>query len=479
MSRPVFSARRLFRRALILAHRFVFGSLLAGLLLILAVLYGGLIFTKHKLSQGIDAGTVAVRAQGLRVGWDLCLRVDSVQVQSPTLNAHGNGVRLRPVLAKNFWAVFPSLKLSIVTLDLNMLSKDSAEPGSGKAPTFPELRWPMPWSIDIGSLAVHAGGREQAVLNDVQLASRGMLGVIAKATVKAGEWGHTLPASLQAGLKCEVRARWKGPELAYLAQVRTVQGDSLVLQGRRQRDDLRLAKDSLTLLCDRPSLYAPESLALALAPYRQFAASLRLDTRKRMAYAAKLSFRADTLPLLGGSNITTTLRGGLSRAWVGVDLQTFAGGKAHILGEVPFQKLEMHDTSVAALGRLRPARGSFSASMKDLNLTVGEKILPADGQLRDGIFAPGLVTARLLTAAGSEMHVVFHLALGSWLDRYQYHFCRHACQRPGEIRPEWGSDKRAGACPPSAGLSRASRFLAPLQQHYDFGLYARLGPHSP
>jgi hypothetical protein len=414
MSRPVFSTKRLLRRALVLTHRFVFGSTLAVILVVGLVLFGSLTWVKHKLAQGWVFGDVTVQASELKVGWDLSLRSADLQVHAPGVHFVGRQLRARPILAKNFLAVYPKIRISLNSAHLK-LSPSPTNSGTGKPARFPELRWPMPWRIEVAEFLLSQSDSLLVRVSDIQMESRGMLGLKTKATVQAGSWGHFLPAALQLGIKVEATSRWKGPDLRYRVAVHTFQGDSLFLIGARDRANLTLADDSLTIHCATPGLYATDSLALALAVYRDLAAHVQLSTRKRVTYSGSLQATADTVWMAGPIRAQIHWHGGLKRAWFKLNLQQREKGKAQIQGEVPFQALSAADTSVKALAMLRPDVSRFSADVENVFLDVGGHSLPADMQLREGTWVPGqMVAGEVVTAAGSKFNLVYFLRK-AWL----------------------------------------------------------------
>ncbi len=407
MSRPAFSLRRLFRRALVLTHRFVFGTLLVSVICIGLIVYGGLTWAKQKLATGWSFGDITVTATGLKTSWDFSLRADSLWVQGPGLVASGQKMRLRPVLSSQSLAVYPALRLSLddLTLSLQPAKKDTS---SGGIPSFPELRWPMPWRVEIDRFHLKISNEDWLQAQDVQLSSRGLLGITGKMSVHPGPALGALPTVLKAGVKCEFLSRWKGTYLGYRLMVRTVAGDSVRLVGRRMRKDLRQADDSLSLGLSKPAIYLPDSLAPHFPPLREMSLQANLQTLRRPSYALQLKVHADTVLLAGPIDLQVNAHGGLNRAWLRVNA-TKPGGKLEISGEMPFHSQEGSDSGMAALFRLRPIKALFGAVSEGVTLNVGNRIIPANAILRQGAWVPGqVITGELLTREGSKVQLAFY-----------------------------------------------------------------------
>lgn len=406
MSRPAFSLRRLFRRALVLTHRFVFGTLLVSVICVGLIVYGGLTWAKHKLASGWTFGAVTVTALGLKTGWDLSLRADSLWVQGPGLMAKGQKMRLRPVLSSQSLAVYPALRLSLADLTLSLApSKDTS---SGGVPAFPELRWPMPWRVEVARFSLRLSDRDLAQALDVQLSSRGLLGINGKMTVLPGSSLNNLPAPLLAGMKCEFLSRWKGKYLGYRLLLRTSAGDSLRLIGRRARKDLRQADDSLSLGVLKPAVYLPDSLAPHIPPIRDFSLQANLQTLRRLSYALQVKLHADTILLAGPIDLQVNAHGGLNRVWLRVNASK-PGGNLEVTGEMPFRARQDLDSGLSALFRLRPAKASFAALSQGVTLHVGNRIIPANAVLQQGVWVPGQVmTGELITREGSKVQIAFY-----------------------------------------------------------------------
>jgi|GEM_PF-4849851 len=417
MNRPAFSRRRLFRRAILLTHRFVFGSFLLVLALSALVFYGGLTWIRHELSQGWTFREVEVSAQGLTLGWDLSLRIESFAVRTRTLKVAGKILRLRPVLSKDFLAVYPAIRLSLGDLQVHVLNDGQQPPRGGErqARKFPALRWPMPWKLEIGSFALWDSARVQMKAQDIQVRSRGLLGAQGRVAAQWGDSAAFLPEPLRHGLKVEWRARWKGADLVYHVGIKTSLGDTLGLVGRRSRKDISQAADSVFFRASAPAVYWPGNGSNPLLETRDLGVEAVVETAPRISYSARVFGHTDSIPLVGSGNWEARLHGGLKRAWLRVSLADPDSGEAVVQAEIPWQELNAQDTSINALAKLKPEKIQFTAKVQKMLLEVGGEMIPGNVDISQGTFLPGrLATAKVVSREGTDLQLAFY-PRKSWL----------------------------------------------------------------